>query len=72
MARSAQLASLALPSLKNLRSALLTAVLLAISTGVWADHRPKWELGVGVIGLSTVSHDLPGRVGFLRVSYNRN
>ncbi|MFQ5609267.1 MAG: TonB-dependent receptor, partial [Woeseiaceae bacterium] len=25
----------------------------------------------GVIGLSTVSHDLPGRVGYLRVSYER-
>ncbi|MDX1516631.1 MAG: hypothetical protein R3288_07320, partial [Woeseiaceae bacterium] len=25
----------------------------------------------GVIGLSTVSHDLPGRIGYLRVSYER-
>ena len=33
------------------------------------DEDPPVCFPCGVIGLSTVSHDLPGRVGYLRVSY---
>ncbi len=35
------------------------------------DEDPPVCFPCGVIGLSTVSHDLPGRVGYLRVSYER-
>jgi iron complex outermembrane receptor protein len=35
------------------------------------DETPPVCFPCGVIGLSTVSHDLPGRVGYLRVSYQR-
>ena len=34
------------------------------------DEDPPVCFPCGVIGLSTVSHDLPGRVGYLRVSYS--
>ena len=33
------------------------------------DEDPPVCFPCGVIGLSTVSHDLPGRVGYLRVTY---
>lgn len=33
------------------------------------DEDPPVCFPCGVIGLSTVSHDLPGRVGYLRLSY---
>ena len=35
------------------------------------DEDPPVCFPCGVIGLSTVSHDLPGRVGYLRVTYER-
>jgi iron complex outermembrane receptor protein len=35
------------------------------------DEDPPVCFPCGVIGLSTVSHDLPGRVGYLRVSYQQ-
>lgn len=35
------------------------------------DEEPPVCFPCGVIGLSTVAHDLPGRVGNLRVSYER-
>jgi iron complex outermembrane receptor protein len=33
------------------------------------DEDPPVCFPCGVIGMSTVSHDLPGRVGYLRLSY---
>jgi iron complex outermembrane receptor protein len=33
------------------------------------DEDPPVCFPCGVIGMSTVVHDLPGRVGYLRVSY---
>ncbi|MBT8085775.1 MAG: hypothetical protein KJN72_11155, partial [Woeseia sp.] len=33
------------------------------------DEDPPVCFPCGVIGLSTVAHDLPGRVGYLRVTY---
>ena len=36
------------------------------------DEKPPVCFPCGVIGLSTVSHDLPGRVGYLRVTYETN
>ncbi len=36
------------------------------------DEDPPVCFPCGVIGLSTVAHDLPGRVGYLRVSYQRD
>jgi len=33
------------------------------------DEDPPLCFPCGVIGLSTVSHDLPGRVGYVRFSY---
>jgi iron complex outermembrane receptor protein len=33
------------------------------------DEDPPVCFPCGVIGLSTVSHDLPGRVGYLRFTY---
>ena len=35
------------------------------------DEDPPVCFPCGVIGLSTVSHDLPGRVGYIRVTYER-
>ena len=35
------------------------------------DEDPPVCFPCGVIGLSTVAHDLPGRVGYLRVTYER-
>ena len=35
------------------------------------DEDPPVCFPCGVIGLSTVAHDLPGRVGYLKVSYQR-
>jgi len=32
---------------------------------------PVCRVSCGVIGMSPISHDLPGRLGFLRVSYRR-
>ncbi len=36
------------------------------------DEDPPVCFPCGVIGLSTVAHDLPGRVGYIRASYNRS
>ena len=35
------------------------------------DEDPSFCIACGVIGMSTVSHDLPGTVGYLRVTYER-
>jgi len=35
------------------------------------DEDPSFCSACGVIGMSTVSHDLPGRVGYLKVTYER-
>ncbi len=45
------------------------ALTLAIGFNNLFDEDPPVCFPCGVIGLSTVSHDLPGRVGYLRVSY---
>ena len=45
------------------------ALTLSIGFNNLFDEDPPVCFPCGVIGLSTVSHDLPGRVGYLRVSY---
>ncbi len=44
---------------------------MTVSVGVnnFLDEKPPVCFPCGVIGLSNVSHDLPGRVGYLRLSY---
>ena len=50
-------------------SILDDGLLITIGFNNVFDEDPPVCFPCGVIGLSTVSHDLPGRVGYLRVSY---
>ena len=53
-------------------SILDEGLLITIGFNNVFDEDPPVCFPCGVIGLSTVSHDLPGRVGYLRVSYEIN
>jgi len=47
---------------------------LTLTLGVnnlFENDPPVCEVSCGVIGMSPISHDLPGRLGFLRLSYRR-
>ena len=48
------------------------ALTLTVGFNNLFDEDPPVCFPCGVIGLSTVSHDLPGRVGYLRVTYQAN
>jgi iron complex outermembrane receptor protein len=45
------------------------AMLITLGFNNVFDEDPPVCFPCGVIGMSTVSHDLPGRVGYLRVTY---
>lgn len=47
------------------------ALLVTLGFNNVLDEDPPVCFPCGVIGLSTVAHDLPGRVGYLRVTYER-
>lgn len=47
------------------------ALTIALGFNNVFDEDPPVCFPCGVIGMSTVSHDLPGRIGYLRVSYQR-
>ena len=47
------------------------ALTVSIGFNNLLDEDPSFCSACGVIGLSTVSHDLPGRVGYLRVTYEQ-
>jgi iron complex outermembrane receptor protein len=69
----------------KLDSALFTDIRASYNPNIWdealtitlglnnvLDEDPPVCTACGVIGLSTVSHDLPGTVGYLRVTYESN